>query len=93
MRIEHASPIKEGKKFNPVRVTFTFETKEELVAFYMIFNHSVILSARGVKGVIIGSDIRTILNHCNKKENYSDIDYTEQWNDFNSSLIEYLKGR
>lgn len=93
MRIEHASPIKEEKKFNPVRVTFTFETKEELVAFYTIFNHPGILSAKGVKGVIIGLDIRTSLNHCNEKENYSNIDYDEQWNDFDNSLIEYFKGR
>ena len=68
--------------FEPRTIQFTFETERELIAFYMIFNHSGIIRADGIYNVLDHNAITDALEP---------VDYNKGWEAFTESLKMYFK--
>ena len=66
--------------FVPRKIEITFDTEDELVAFYMIFNHTHIQNAPGVKGVLDYSKIGESL--CS----VASVEYRDKWQDFRTHI-------
>jgi hypothetical protein len=76
MKVKRVEPTIESS-FKPVTIQLTFETENELIAFYMVFNHTFILEADGIEGILNSSKIKEALGHVN---------YGGKWPNFAKSL-------
>ena len=66
-------PLPQPKTFIPFSLTITFETEEELGAFYALFNHSKITNV--IKPALNSHEIAQILFDTNRVHNEDGVNY------------------
>jgi len=91
VKIETKEVVINEPEFKPISITLTFETEDELVAFFLMMDYEPINRANGIKEIFDSRRVREELGNINTAVNGREVQYWKKFDDFDKSVKNYFE--